>query len=70
MKGREVMNNNKRNFFKIKLKQIICFILVFTMVLTGGSFSNIRKAKAATTNYQFWIKKELVNYLALNLKEL
>lgn len=60
--------HNKRNFFKLKFKQIMCFILVFTMIFTGGEFSNIRKAKAATTNYQFWIKKELVNYLASEFK--
>lgn len=56
--------HNKRNFFKLKFKQIMCFILVFTMIFTGGSFSNIRKAKAALTNYQIWIKQALVDYIS------
>ena len=56
--------HNKRNFFKLKVKQIMCFILAFTMIFTGGSFSNIRKAKAALTNYQIWIKQALVDYIS------
>ena len=40
---------NRKKFVKIKLKQLLCLIISAAIVITGGYFENIKKAKAETT---------------------
>lgn len=41
--------NTKRNFFKSKMKQALCMMLAFAMIVTSGTFGNVKLAKASGT---------------------
>lgn len=57
----------KRNFFKSKMKQALCMMLAFAMIVTGGTFGNVRFAKAANEHY-LYINRHLLSYIEANAK--
>ena len=59
--------NTKRNFFKSKMKQALCMMLAFAIIVTSGTFGNVRFAKAANEHY-LYINRHLLSYIEANAK--